>query len=272
MTQQKRNTKRRRPRHHQDVFGPGALLWFSDAPEGHFRLPSSSGTVSESPSGKSLVRYGPDRAATPRALENRHHEELPVKQDSTAAYAAIVTITGQGHQISGGALIGCPAHVGNPTLAYVYVVQGQSYPVTGTPQTTWSVTVNGVTYSFPASDEGKSWTAQTMEVAVLTITNNGTRSEESPGYLVYWPVAIDGRGFIEPPTAGSNGVYFDVNNQPHSVEFRTTWSVPDFQTSFTWLTTDPFSGPYKCPKPHSGLGDGDTWASGDPTPGDGGKK
>ena len=194
-----------------------------------------------------------------------------MKQGEYPAYAAIVTTTGKGRPISGGALIGCANRQNASVLAYGYVLQGQAYPVTGSPETTWSVTVNGDNYSFVAGDD-KSWTAQTMEVAVLAITINGVQCEESPGYLVYWPVAIDGSGYIEPPTAGSNGVYFDAGNQPHSVEFRTTWSVPDFQTSFTWVTTDPFSGPYRCPKPHSGLGDSDTWVSGDPTPGTDGNR
>jgi len=193
-----------------------------------------------------------------------------MKAGKYPAYAAMVTTTGQARQISGGALIGCASRQNASVLAYGYVLQGQAYPVTGSPQTTWSVTISGNHYSFAASEEGKSWTAETMEVAVLPITINGTQSVESPGYLVYWPVAIDASGYIEPPTAGSNGVYFDGNNQPHSVEFRTTWSVPDFLTTFTWDSTDPFAGPYNCHKPQAGLGDSDTWASGDPNPGTGG--
>lgn len=190
-----------------------------------------------------------------------------MKQGKQQPYGAQVTITGHGHQISGGALIGCATAPDPAPLAYAYVLQGRSYPVIGTPRTTWTVTVNGTKYSFPASDEGKTWTADTMEVAVLSINIRGTQSAESPGYLVYWPVAVDSNGYVQPPTSGSSGAYFDANSEPHSVDFRTTWSVPDFNTTFTWNSTDPYAGPYTCHKPHTGYGDDDTWVSGDPTPG-----
>lgn len=188
-------------------------------------------------------------------------------QGKEPPYGAIITITGHGRSISGGALIGYPTRQDPTSLSYGYVFQGQAYPVTGTPQTTWSVTVNGNQYSFPASDEGKSWTAVTMEVAVLDITINGTQNAESPGYLVYWPVTVDQYGYVDPPTSGSSGAYFDADNQPHTVQFLTTWSVPDFATTFTWNTCDPFGGPYTCRKSPPDVGDGDTWVSNDPTPG-----
>jgi hypothetical protein len=38
MTQQKRDVKRRQSLPYYDVFSPGALLWFSECPEGYFRV------------------------------------------------------------------------------------------------------------------------------------------------------------------------------------------------------------------------------------------
>jgi hypothetical protein len=180
-----------------------------------------------------------------------------------------VTITGEGRAISGGALIGCAARQNSSPLTYGYLFQGRVYPVSGTPETTWSVTVDGATYSFSAADEGKTWTAETMEVSVQSITINGAQSGHSPGYLIYWPVTVDANGYTAPPTSGSTGVYYDVMQDFHAVEFRTTWSVPEFQTVFIWNSTDPFAGPYMTPTPHAPtVGDGDTWTGGDPAPGD----
>jgi hypothetical protein len=181
-----------------------------------------------------------------------------------------VKITGPESEISGGALIGCEVQKTNnlPVFVYGYVFQGQAYPVTGTPAAGWSVTIGGKSYLFAAADEGKTWTAETMTVAVLGIAINGSKCDESPGYLVYWPLEPDPNDpeYVSPPTSGSNGAYFDADNDPHTVEFHTTWSVPDFQTTFTWNSTDPYAGPYTC-KPHGKWGDDDTWVSGDPVPG-----
>jgi hypothetical protein len=128
--------------------------------------------------------------------------------------------------------------------------------------------VSGSGYSFPGAEQGKSWTTETIEVAVLPITINGIESGHSPGYLIYWPAAVDPSGYVDPPTSGSSGVYFDVHNDFHTVEFRTTWSVPDFQTVFIWNNTDPFGGPYAAPSPHTPtVGDADTWVAGDQPPG-----
>jgi hypothetical protein len=191
MTQEKRSIRRRRSLPYHDVIGQGAILWFSDSPEGHFRLPLAS--TSDRPAGprgtgtrnspawrNTLVRYGPDRVATPRAREYRQHEEHEMKKGRHPAYGAIVTITGQGQAISGGTLIGCAMRQGSP-LTYAYVFQGAAYPVTGSPETNWSVTVSGSGYSFPGSEQGKSWTRETIEVAVLPITINGIESGHSPG-------------------------------------------------------------------------------------------
>jgi hypothetical protein len=263
------------------VFGPGALLWFSDCPEGHFRVPltwmsdrwsgpQGTGTANDPPPRRSLVRYGPERAAPPRAPENRHHKEHEMDQGKIPVYGATITTAGDGSQISGGALVGHATRRDPSNFTFAYLVQGQVYPVTGTPETTWSVTVNGVEYSFSAADEGKTWTAEKMDVATLRITISGKQSDQSPGYLVYWPLVVDTDGFVEPPTSGSTGTYFDAVKQPHTVTFRTTWSVPDFETTFTWDTIDPFSGPYTSHEKDSiGLGDNDTWESGDPSPGQG---
>lgn len=189
-----------------------------------------------------------------------------MKQGNHPAQGAIVTITGEGRAISGGTLIGCASPKNPSTFAYGYVLQGVPYAVTGTPETNWSVTINGVGYSFPAGDP--SWTTEPLEVAVLPITINGVESGESPGYLIYWPVAADASGYIDAPTSGSSGVYYDVNQHFHEVQFRTTWTVPDFKTVFIWNSTDPFGGPYTAPTPHTPtVGDADTWVAGDPPPG-----
>jgi hypothetical protein len=190
-----------------------------------------------------------------------------MKKGNYPAYGAKVTITGEGSVISGGALIGCANPQNPPALAYAYVFQGTPYAVTGTPETNWSVTVGGTTYTFPASDKGQSWVAEKMEVAVLPIAISGIESGHSPGYLIYWPVAVDPSGYIDPPTSGSTGVYYDVNEDFHAVQFRTSWNVPDFQTAFIWNNTDPFGGPYTS-RTGATVGDGDVWSAGDPPPGD----
>jgi hypothetical protein len=188
-----------------------------------------------------------------------------MKKGNYPAYGARVTITGEGAAISGGALIGCATPQNPSALSYAYVFQGTPYAVTGTPETNWSVNVGGTTYNFPASDRGNTWTAETMEVAVLPITINGIESGHSPGYLIYWPVAVDPSGYIDPPTSGSTGVYYDVHEDFHALKFQTTWSVPDFETVFSWNCTDPFGGPYLTSRNPS-LGDSDTWVAGEPTP------
>ena len=192
-----------------------------------------------------------------------------MKQSNPPASGAEVTITGEGHEISGGALIGCGTRQDPSIFAYAYVLQGLPYAVTGTPETTWAVRVNGADYSFPASENGLSWTAEPMEVAAIPINITGKESDESPGSLVYWPMTTDANGFVEPPTSGSTGVYYDAKNLPHTVEFRTTWSVLDFQTTFTWTGTDPFGGPYTSHTRSPLLGDNDTWVAGEPPPGTG---
>lgn len=188
-------------------------------------------------------------------------------QGRRRVYGARVKMTGEGAAISGGALIGCATAQDPSVLAYAYIFQGASYLVTGTPDADWSVTVDNVDYAFPASERGQSWTADEMDVAVVPITISGVEAGESPGSLIYWPVAADSNGYVDPPTSGSTGVYFDVNQHFHQVEFRTTWTVPDFKTVFIWNSTNPFGGPYLAPTPrNSPLGDGDVWVGAEPPP------
>src|SRR5690242_2033954 len=116
MAQLKRAMKRRRSLTYNDVVGPCDIFWFADCPEGHFRMPPvprserpgapcRSGTKYGSMLRNTLVRYGPDRVATPSAPEDRHHEEHEMKQGNDPAYGARVTILGASSGISGGALI-----------------------------------------------------------------------------------------------------------------------------------------------------------------------